>query len=80
MDEKRYTFPEAEAIEETEEERPLTREEGERFLRDTLVPALQDVKEAERRGERFPDAHELLKELEAMVKEEPFIPTRHTDS
>lgn len=53
-------FPDAEAIESPEEERPLTREEGEQLLRDTLVPALRDVKEAERRGERLPDAHELL--------------------
>lgn len=40
--------------------RILAKEEGEQLLRDTLVPALRDVKETERCGDQLPDAHELL--------------------
>lgn len=53
-------FLDTETTDDFEEEKPLTRKEGEQLLRDTLVPALRDVKEAERRGESLPDAHELL--------------------
>lgn len=63
-------FHDVETIEISQEERTLTREEGEQLLRDTLVPALRDVKEAERRGERLPDISELFKELEEMEKQE----------
>lgn len=38
----------------------LSREQGEHLLRETLVPALRDVKQSLQRGELLPDAHELL--------------------
>lgn len=38
----------------------LSREEGEKLVRETLLPAYLDVLEADRKGIELPDASELL--------------------
>ncbi|MCF2657778.1 MAG: hypothetical protein SO188_00605 [Prevotella sp.] len=42
----------------------LSKEEGEKLVRDTLIPAYRDVLEAERKGITYPDISELFSELE----------------
>lgn len=49
---------------EEDEDRVLTREEGEQLVRETFVPAYKDALEAERKGIKYPDISELFKELE----------------
>ena len=42
----------------------LSKEEGEKLVRDTLIPAYRDVLEAERKRITYPDISELFSELE----------------
>ena len=42
----------------------LSKEEGERMVCDTLMPAYLDVLNAEKYGKDFPDITELLREIE----------------
>ena len=43
----------------------LSKEEGERFVSETLAPAYRDVLKAEKEGKEFPDISELFKDLES---------------
>ena len=42
----------------------LSKEEGERLVCETLMPAYRDVLNAEKNGRDFPDVSELLSEME----------------
>ena len=44
--------------------RILSREEGEMLVRETFLPAYKDVLKAEKEGISFPDAHEILNLLD----------------
>lgn len=44
--------------------RILSREEGEMLVRETFLPAYKDVLKAEKEGFSFPDAHEILNLLD----------------
>ena len=43
--------------------RTLSKEEGEALVRNTLIPALQDVVEARKQGKILPDAREIINML-----------------
>lgn len=45
-------------------EHVLSREEGEQLVRETLLPAYRDVREARRTGKKFPDISELWDQLD----------------
>lgn len=42
----------------------LSKEEGEKMVCETLIPAYRDVLNAEKCGKEFPDISELLREIE----------------
>lgn len=42
----------------------LSREEGEKLVRETLLPAYRDVRDADRTGRNFPDISELWDQLD----------------
>lgn len=44
--------------------------DGERWAREVLLPAYLDVKEMERKGIDLPDAHDFLKEMEELDRQE----------
>lgn len=44
--------------------------DGKEWARDVLMPIVQEVREASAKGYRYPDAHNLIKELEELDKQE----------
>ena len=42
----------------------LSKEEGVKMVRETLIPAYRDVLNAEKSGKAFPDISELIREIE----------------
>lgn len=44
--------------------------DGEKWAREVLIPIVQEVREATARGYRYPDAHDLLRELEELEAQE----------
>ena len=42
----------------------LSKEEGEKLVCETLIPAYRDVLQAEKSGKEFPDISELFSEIE----------------
>lgn len=44
--------------------------DGEKWAHEVLLPIVQEVREATVKGYRYPDAHDLLKELEELDEQE----------
>ena len=51
------------SVKKKQDVRTLSKEEGEALVRNTLIPALQDVVEAHKQGKILPDAHEIINML-----------------
>ena len=51
------------SVKKKQDVRTLSKEEGEALVRNTLIPALQDVVEARKQGKILPDAHEIINML-----------------
>lgn len=51
------------SVKKTQKSKTLSKEEGETLVRNTLIPALQDVIEAHQQGKILPDAHEIINML-----------------
>ena len=51
------------SVKKKQDVRTLSKEEGEALVRNTLIPALQDVVEARKQGKVLTDAHEIINML-----------------
>ena len=51
------------SVKKKQDVRTLSKEEGEALVRNTLIPALQDVVEVRKQGKILPDAHEIINML-----------------